>query len=39
MTFERAQKAAKLPPGTTPHDLRDYSASLLIRQGLSVKAV
>jgi integrase len=39
VTFERAQKAAKLPPGTTPHDLRDYYASLLIRQGLSVKAV
>jgi integrase len=39
VTFERAQKAAKLPPSTTPHDLRDYYASLLIRQGLSVKAV
>jgi integrase len=36
--FERAREAAGLP-ATTPHDLRDYYASLLIRQGLSVKAV
>jgi integrase len=38
VTFERARKAVTQLP-TTPHDLRDYYASLLIRQGLSVKAV
>ena len=38
-TFERARKAARLPTGTTPQDPRDYYASLLIRQGLSAKAV
>lgn len=32
-------KAAGLPKGTTPHDLRHYYASLLIRHGESVKVV
>jgi integrase len=39
VTLARARTAAKLPEATTPHSLRDYYASLLIRQGLSVKAV
>lgn len=37
--WNRAAKAAELPPGTTPHDLRHYYASLLIARGASVKAV
>lgn len=37
--FRRALKAARLPKGTTPHDLRHYYASLLIRHGESVKVV
>jgi len=36
-TWNRAAKAAELPPGTTPHDLRHCYASLLI--GASVTAV
>ena len=31
--------AADLPPWATPHDLRHYYASLLIRSGASVKVV
>lgn len=37
--FRRAVKAAGLPEGTTPHDLRHYYAALLIRHGESVKVV
>ena len=37
--WNRAATAADLPPGTTPHDLRHYYASLLISKGASVKAV
>ncbi|HEX6380763.1 MAG TPA: tyrosine-type recombinase/integrase [Acidimicrobiia bacterium] len=37
--WNRAASAAALPPGTTPHDLRHYYASLLIAKGASVKAV
>jgi integrase len=38
-TWNRAAKVAELPPGTTPHDLRHYYASLLISKGASVTAV
>jgi integrase len=38
-TWNRAAKAAELPPGTTPHDLRHCYASLLISKGASVTAV
>jgi integrase len=38
-TWNRAAKKADLPPGTTPHDLRHFYASLLISKGTSVKAV
>ncbi len=34
-----AAEAADLPKGLTPHDLRHYYASLLIRHNLSVKVV
>jgi integrase len=37
--WNKAAKKADLPPGTTPHDLRHYYASLLIAKGCSVKAV
>jgi integrase len=37
--FERGRGVAGIPSWATPHDLRHYYASLLIRQGLSVKAV
>jgi integrase len=37
--WNRAATKADLPPGTTPHDLRHYYASLLISKGASVKAV
>lgn len=37
--FERARVASKLPAWVTPHDLRHYYASLLIRSGASVKVV
>jgi integrase len=37
--FERARTAAGLPAWATPHDLRHYYASLLIRAGDSVKVV
>ena len=37
--FETARKAAGLPEWSTPHDLRHYYASLLIRSGASVKVV
>lgn len=36
--WNRAAKTAGLPPGTTPHDVRHFYASLLSR-GASVKAV
>jgi integrase len=37
--FETARKKAGLPEWATPHDLRHYFASLLIRSGSSVKVV
>jgi integrase len=37
--WNKAAKVAELPPGTTPHDLRHYFASLLISKGASVKVV
>lgn len=37
--WNKAAKKADLPPGTTPHDLRHYYASLLFAKGCSVKAV
>jgi integrase len=37
--WNRAATKADLPPGTTPHDLRHFYASLLISKGASVKAV
>jgi integrase len=37
--WARAREAASLPPWATPHDLRHYYASLLIRSGASVKVV
>lgn len=38
-TWAPAVKAAGLPVGTRPHDLRHFYASLLIRHGESVKTV
>jgi integrase len=35
----RAARAAGLPAGTTPHDLRHHYASVLLAQGESVVAV
>jgi integrase len=37
--FQKAVKAAGLPEGTTPHDLRHHYASVLIAAGASVVAV
>jgi integrase len=37
--WERARTTANLPRWATPHDLRHYYASLLIRHGASVKVV
>ena len=37
--FVRAARAAGLPAGTTPHDLRHHYASVLLAQGESVVAV
>lgn len=37
--FENARRRAGLPEWATPHDLRHYFASLLIRSGASVKLV
>ena len=37
--WERARTAKNLPAWATPHDLRHYYASLLIRSGASVKVV
>jgi integrase len=37
--WERARASALVPPWATPHDLRHYYASLLIRSGASVKVV
>lgn len=37
--FETARRKAELPEWATPHDLRHYYASLLIRSGASVKLV
>jgi len=39
VTWGRGRKAAGVPPWATPHDLRHYYASLLIRSGASVKVV
>lgn len=38
-TFDTARTRAKLPAWATPHDLRHYFASVLIRSGASVKVV
>ena len=37
--WETARAGAELPTWATPHDLRHYYASLLIRSGASVKVV
>jgi integrase len=37
--WERARASAQVPLWATPHDLRHYYASLLIRSGASVKVV
>jgi integrase len=37
--WERARVATNAPPWATPHDLRHYYASLLIRSGASVKVI
>lgn len=37
--FAPAAKAAKMPPGLTPHSLRHTTASLLARSGASIKAL
>jgi integrase len=39
VAWANARKAAGLPSWATPHDLRHYYASLLIRTGASVKVV
>ncbi|HZQ86842.1 MAG TPA: site-specific integrase [Acidimicrobiales bacterium] len=39
VVWEDARTTAKLPEWATPHDLRHYFASVLIRKGLSVKVV
>lgn len=39
VVFGRARERAGLPEWATPHDLRHYFASLLIRSGASVKLV
>jgi site-specific recombinase XerD len=37
--WNRAATKADLPPGTTPHELRHFYASLLISKGAPVKAI
>jgi integrase len=39
MVFEHARAKAGLPEWTTPHDLRHFYASTLIRSGASIKVV
>jgi integrase len=39
MVFETGRRKAGLPEWVTPHDLRHYYASLLIRSGASIKVV
>jgi integrase len=39
VVWEAARTNARLPEWATPHDLRHYFASVLIRNGLSVKVV
>jgi integrase len=39
VTWARARDVANIAPWATPHDLRHYYASLLIRSGASVKVV
>jgi integrase len=39
VVWEDAKAKAKLPEWATPHDLRHYFASVLIRSGASVKVV